>query len=127
MDAGLIDPTNIPRLPMADVFSIGKAKSDVLIERLRRRNPYGNFHAIVGRAVPTVAERLAADDVVVDEFLADAELILEVIDDIPMKSYTQTIALKKRPGVPLLFVRGLIRDGHVIDVIEEVSFDVTRT
>lgn len=26
-----------------------------------------------------------------------------------------------------VFVRGLIRDGHVIDVIEEVSFDVTRT
>lgn len=107
VDAGLIDPTNIPRLPMTDVFSIGQPKAQVLVERLRRRNPYGKFQAVVGRAVPTVAERLTADDVLIDEFLADADLILEVIDDIRMKSYIQTVALKKRPGVPLLFIADL--------------------
>jgi hypothetical protein len=60
LDAGLIDPTNIPRLPMADVFSIGQPKAQALVERLSRRNPYGRFQAGVGRAVPTVQAAWAA-------------------------------------------------------------------
>jgi hypothetical protein len=130
LDAGLIDPTNIPRLPMADVFSIGQPKAQALVERLSRRNPYGRFQAGVGRAVSTVAERLSADDVLVDEFISDAELIVEVIDDIQMKSYIQTVALKKRPGVPILFIADL-GNQPVVNVVRatqdgEVEFPFGR-
>lgn len=96
-DAGLIDPTNVPRLPMADLFNIGTLKSQALVEHLQRRNPYGKFIALEENLTPES----------VHAFLADADLIIEVIDDIPMKSYVQTVALSRKPGTPLLFIADL--------------------
>lgn len=96
-DAGLIDPTNIPRLPMADLWNVGEPKSLELVRRLRRRHPYGSFRAVAENLTPAT----------VDAFLADADVIIEVIDNIPMKSYVQTVALGKKPGTPLIFIADL--------------------
>ena len=95
VDDGLIDPSNIPRLPMANVQNIGVAKSQALALRLLRRNPYGNFRAVIGKAVKSAEELLSEQDVTADAFIADADVIIEVVDDIQLKSYLHTVALAK--------------------------------
>lgn len=106
VDPGLIELSNLPRLPMAQVQNVGCPKSAALVQHLLRRHPYGKFRAVVGQAVPNLTERGIAD-VTIDQFLADADVILEVTDDIQTKTYVQTVALQKKSGTPLLFIADL--------------------
>jgi molybdopterin/thiamine biosynthesis adenylyltransferase len=91
VDPGMIEPSNVPRLP-TEARNIGRSKVEVLTAQLLRRNPYGKF---VGRQQKV--ENL-------EEFFADADLILEVVDDLKTKIVAQTSALKTRPNVPLIFI-----------------------
>ncbi len=106
VDPGLIELSNLPRLPMAQVHNVGCPKSAVLAQHLLRRHPYGKFQAVVGRAVQSLTEREVAD-VPIEQFLRDADVILEVVDDIQTKTYVQTVALQKKPDTPLIFIADL--------------------
>ncbi|MBW7956136.1 ThiF family adenylyltransferase [Patescibacteria group bacterium] len=107
IDDGVVDPSNLPRLPMATVFQLGQPKAVLLAERLRQRHPYGKFDCLIGRVVAHQDEKKHANQVVATEFIRDADIIIEVIDDIRMKSIIHTTVLSNFPDIPLIFVADL--------------------
>ena len=67
VDDDVVAPSNVNRQCPATAKTLGRAKAEVMCERLREINPDGDFVAVVGRYPATTAVvRLADFDVVVD-------------------------------------------------------------
>lgn len=107
VDDGEIEPSNIPRLPMGDISTLGKSKCEVLVERLHSRSPFGKFLAVRGRVIATELDRNQSSDILIDDFVQGADLLIEVIDDIRIKCILHTDTLCKHPTLPLLFIADL--------------------
>jgi molybdopterin/thiamine biosynthesis adenylyltransferase len=117
IDPGVLEASNLPRLPMGSAAQLGKCKSEALIERLFQINPYGKFTALTGKVVCFIEEKKTAKDLTVSEFIQDADLIIEVVDDIRVKAFTHLHALKTKPMTPLIFIAD-VGNSPIVKVIK---------
>ena len=115
IDHGLIEPSNIPRLPMASIEKLGTPKVAALIDHLQQRYPYGKFIGVCGKVVAVASEKNDTNDQVINEFVAEADVILEVIDELRMKTVVHTETVQS--GKPVFF----IADVGVHPVIKKVQ------
>lgn len=102
IDPGLIELSNLPRLPNYDISTVGKSKVDVLMGQLKHRNPYGIFVGFHGKIIENEKDRSHPNDQLLNDFLDETDLIIEVIDDVRLKILVQDFAIKKK--IPLLFI-----------------------
>lgn len=109
-DGGSVDPTNLPRFigGMSSILNVGGSKSRLLAEMLIVRNPYGEYIASAGKVVPPGGQ-LERLDIDYDQFLDDADLVLEVVDTVRHKAGIDEYARVNYPHVIMGFLADL---GH---------------
>lgn len=102
-DPGRLEPSNLPRMPggMGSVAELGQAKAVALANLLYSRNPYGDYRALVA---PLALGRGVPGSVSLDEFIRDADLVLEVIDQVELKVAVRERMAQIAPQVPILFL-----------------------
>lgn len=76
IDKDVVDETNMNRQLVADLTTLGRNKSEIMAERVRRVNPSCDVQALVKRYDPSD-----------DEFIPSlhADFIIDAIDDVPAK------------------------------------------
>ena len=107
-DAGTLDPSNSSRMPagVGDFRNCGRSKALVLARTLRGRNPYARIVGIPGMVVPG-GKATGPHDVSFDEFVADADLVIEVVDDARVKLGVRLEMERKFPDTLLGFIADL--------------------
>jgi len=123
IDPGSIDLSNLPRLPEGKLSSVGQSKSDQLVCQLLAKNPYGHFQSYCARVICQETDRQQKNDVLLDEFIADADIIIEVVDSLKVKVYAQTVALNKKPAVPLIFIAD-VGNAPIVKVVRSAEGSV---
>ena len=108
-DGGIIDPSNLPRFvgPMASEKNLGNYKAEVLAENLYGRNPYGFYELSPGRVVISSSEISTPYDTTMEKFVEGADLILEVVDDVYIKSGLDNWMSENGVDVPVMFMADL--------------------
>lgn len=107
VDPGVVEPSNTPRLPHGNAQDWGASKAELLQQQLLRRNPYGDYSCQQAKIITTEQERTEKSDVLLEEFLADADVLIEVVDQVEFKVFIHEYVLQKKPNVPLLFIADL--------------------
>ncbi len=99
-DAGVIDPTNMPRFlgAMGSVLAVGLSKSLTLVDMLRLRNPHGTYHGYKGRVLAPEDQDFKPGDIEYSEFFDGADIILEGIDGLQGKGQVEEWARENAKG-----------------------------
>ncbi len=110
-DAARLDPSNASRMPggVGDFRHCGSAKAHVLARMLQGRNPYARISGIVGRVVPP-SSPAGPDDISFDDFVRDADIVVEVVDDPAAKIHARRRLDQAFPGKLLGFIADLGSD-----------------
>jgi hypothetical protein len=107
VDPGAVEPSNTPRLPHGNVQDWGASKAELLQQQLLRRNPYGEYHCHQAKIIVSEQERTEKSDVVFEELVQHADVVIEVVDQVQLKVFIHEYVLQKKPTLPLLFIADL--------------------
>lgn len=126
IDGGRIDPSNNPRLPQGSYTDWGEPKVSVLQQQLQRRNPYGKY--ISHTAKVTVEEQADNSDseILLSTYIQAADLLIEVVDDVKLKTQVHSYVCRNNPSVPLLFIADL-GNAPVVKILREPLVEASRT
>jgi len=107
IDGGRLDITKLAAMPQGNVTSIDELKAIQVMRAAQARNPYGHFRGWPGfiRVKETVGE--GKYDCFYDEFVADADLIIEVVDQTAVKVWTRVHGNRSTAHTPILLLADL--------------------
>lgn len=101
VDDDVVDPTNLQRQIAHDRSRLGLPKAESAAQAIRRINPDPRLHAIVRRA----------DAALLDELVADADVVLDCCDNYPTRQLVNAACVHRRR--PLVSGAAIAFDGQL--------------
>lgn len=126
IDGAQIDPSNSPRLPQGSCTDWGEPKASVLQQQLQRRNPYGKYTSHTAKV--TVEEQADNSDskILLSTYIQAADLLIEVVDDVKLKTQIHSYVCRNHPSLPLVFIADL-GNAPVVKILREPLVESSHT
>ncbi len=102
-DYDTLDPTNLNRILFANALDVGRPKLNVIAEEAKMVNPF--------MKIEVFEEGVSEDNL--SDFIKDADVILELVDDFKMKIRVRELARKS--GIPVFMTTNVGR-WRIIDI-----------